>query len=460
MTGLPAGWAWTTLEDVLAVEKRPITDGPFGSKLATRHYATSGARVIRLQNIGDGIFRNEQAFISEDYFEELRDHEVRAGDLLLASLGEDLPRVCIAPDLGAKAIVKADCIRARIHPHIDIRWVLYALIAPPTRDWATSRIKGVGRPRLGMAGIRNIPLPMPPLAEQHRIVSALEGHLSRLDSSSASIRSALRQANRLRLRLLAHSVMGSSRTRNQYRLGQVIKSLRNGMYISRPGVEPDGVPILRIGSVRPLRLDVTDIRYSGRSADEINRDGYLLEPGDLLFTRYNGNAEYVGACAIVPDGIGSVTYPDKLIRVRVNRSYALPEYLALVCSAGETRAAIRRSVKTTAGQAGISGRELKSVPVRLPEIEEQKRMVQWFTEHDESVRRLESALVSASQKASVLRMSLLRAAFEGRLVEQDSVDESASLLLGRIRAERVASGAARRSWRGSDEMAVQKEVLF
>jgi type I restriction enzyme S subunit len=460
MTELPPGWAWTTLEDVLAAEKRPITDGPFGSKLATRHYTTSGARVIRLQNIGDGIFRNEQAFISEDYFEELRDHEVRAGDLLLASLGEELPRVCIAPDLGAKAIVKADCIRARIHHQIDIRWVLYALMAPPTREWATSRIKGVGRPRLGMAGIRQIPLPIPPLAEQRRIVAVLEDQLSRIGSCSASIYAALQRSSRLRLRFLADSVASSDKTGSQYLFGQVIKSLRNGMYISRPGAEPDGVPILRIGSVRPLQLDVTDIRYSGRSADEINRDGYLLQSGDLLFTRYNGNAEYVGSCAIVPDGIGSITYPDKLIRVRVNRSYALPEYLALICAAGETRAAIRRSVKTTAGQAGISGRELKNVPVRLPKIEDQKRAVQWFTGQDESMRRLESALASVSRKASVLHMSLLREAFAGRLVEQDSVDEPASVLLERIRAERAVQGPAPRSRRGLGELAPQEEALF
>ena len=232
------------------------------------------------------------------------------------------------------------------------------------------------------------------------------------------------------------------------------------MYVSRPGVEPDGVPILRIGSVRALQLHVADIRYSGKSFDEVNRDGYLLQPGDLLFTRYNGNPEYVGACAVVPDGIRSLTYPDKLIRVRVNRSYVLPEYLALTCSAGESRAAIRRSVKTTAGQAGISGRELKSVPVRLPKLDQQRRRVQAFVEHDESVQRLESALISASRKGSLLRRSLLREALMGKLVEQDSADEPALVLLERIRAERAARGSTRRMQRGKSKNAFQKETLL
>ena len=209
MTDLPPGWAWTTLENILSAEKRPITDGPFGSKLATRHYTTSGARVIRLQNIGDGIFRNEKAFISNEYFEQLRNHEVRSGDLLLASLGEELPRACIAPNLEAPAIVKADCIRARVHSQIDTRWVLYALMAPPTREWAASRIKGVGRPRLGLARIRQIPLPIPPLAEQHRIVSVLEDHLSHLNAADMGVTTAVRRLKSLARRVLVAGSAGA-----------------------------------------------------------------------------------------------------------------------------------------------------------------------------------------------------------------------------------------------------------
>lgn len=156
MSDLPSGWTWATLEELLAVEDRAITDGPFGSKLASRHYTMSGARVIRLQNIGDCIFNDERAYISLDYFEELRAHEACVGDLVIASLGDELPRACIIPELGERAIVKADCVRARIHPAIDTKWVLYALAAPQTRQYAASRIRGVGRPRLGLGEMRRL----------------------------------------------------------------------------------------------------------------------------------------------------------------------------------------------------------------------------------------------------------------------------------------------------------------
>jgi len=115
-------WPTVTLNDLQSEEPRAITDGPFGSNLASRHYTETGPRVVRLQNIGDGRFVDEKAHISEEHFESLRAHEVKAGDLLVASLGEVLPRACLAPVSLGPAIVKADCIRVRLRQGVDPRW--------------------------------------------------------------------------------------------------------------------------------------------------------------------------------------------------------------------------------------------------------------------------------------------------------------------------------------------------
>jgi type I restriction enzyme, S subunit len=457
---LPLGWVDTTLEGVLAVEDRAITDGPFGSKLASRHYTPSGARVIRLQNIGDCIFINEHAYISLDYFEELRAHEVRFGDLVIASLGQDLPKACIIPALGEPAIVKADCIRARIHPGIDTKWVLYALSAPQTRQRAASRIRGVGRPRLGLGEMRKLPIPLPPLSEQLRIIATLEDHLSRLDAAVVSALGAARKAVALRRRTLANLVAAdSSGFWKKYKLEDVTTTVRNGMFVSRPGHEANGVPILRISAVRSLALDLSDLRYTAKSPEEVQREGYLLRGGDLLFTRYNGNPEYVGACAVVPENLEPLTYPDKLIRVSPDRSLVDPIYLAMTCSAGESRHAIRSAVKTTAGQAGISGGEIKRIPLRLPDLDEQRRRAAEFQEHDEAVRHIEENVRSVAKRGDYLRRSLLSEAFSGRLVPQDPAEEPASVLLERIRAERAAQLRARRRPKAAMR-APQKETLL
>ena len=57
-------WPVVTLDELKAAEPRAITDGPFGSNLARRHYTRFGAPVVRLQNIGDGHFIDQKPHIS------------------------------------------------------------------------------------------------------------------------------------------------------------------------------------------------------------------------------------------------------------------------------------------------------------------------------------------------------------------------------------------------------------
>jgi hypothetical protein len=206
MSDLPAGWEWATLGELAAPEARAITDGPFGSNLKSAHYTSSGARVFRLQNIGDGAFRDERAYISLDHFDRLRAHEAREGDLLVASLGDDPPRACLVPIIDERAIVKADCIRIRLASQVDNRWVLYTLMSPATKQSAAATIKGVGRPRLGLAQIRNIQVPVPPLPEQKRIVAALEDHLARLEAGERLLVNSERQRNVLARRVVVEAV--------------------------------------------------------------------------------------------------------------------------------------------------------------------------------------------------------------------------------------------------------------
>jgi len=148
--------------------------------------------------------------------------------------------------------------------------------------------------------------------EQQRIVDILEDHLSRLDAAEGELNNALRRASTLRNAVVRAELArfeGPLRT-----IHQLSDSVRNGIFVSRAKAEPNGVPILRIGAVRPLSLDLGDLRYSERDELDLQREDSLLAPGDLLFTRYNGNPRFVGACAVVPENAGPLTYPDKLAR--------------------------------------------------------------------------------------------------------------------------------------------------
>lgn len=434
----PPGWERSRLGDLVG-KKSDITDGPFGSRLKTEHYTPTGPRVVRLQNIGNGTFINSTAHISEDHFFSLGKHDVLAGDVLIASLGEILPRACVAPASLGPAIVKADCLRMRPAPGVDPHFVAHMLNSPQIRSGVGETIKGVGRPRVNLADMRALVIPVPPVAEQKRIAVELDRRLSHVDQAVAGLRSAgqrLADARRALLEVALRGELEDASCRDEVEmlsLSNLIVSLRNGIFVSRPGTEPRGTPILRISSVRPLHLDLSDIRYF--DADTKDYVAFHIRDDDLLLIRYNGNLELVGACARAR-GIRSVlVYPDKLIRVVADQTKVLPAYLEMALNAGPSRRAIRSAVKTTSGQAGISGSDLKQIPVPIPPLECQARIV---TEMERRLSLLDAASRSIEanlKRAERLRKSLLGAAFSGKLVPQDSADEPAGALLARIRVD-------------------------
>jgi len=200
---VPEGWTWASIDQLAAPGSRSITDGPFGSNLKSAHYVETGPRVIRLQNIKDGEFADAYAHITQEHFESLRKHEIFAGDLVIASLGESPPRACIIPASVGPAIVKADCIRFKPHTALALGYLNAVLNCQPTRARVKDVLHGIGRPRLSLGEIRAIALPIPPAAEQVRIVAEVDRHLSIIREVEAEVDANLQRAQSLRQATLA-----------------------------------------------------------------------------------------------------------------------------------------------------------------------------------------------------------------------------------------------------------------
>ena len=208
LPSLPIGWTWATVGQVAAPEPNSITDGPFGSNLKTEHYKETGPRVIRLQNIGNGVFVNEKAHISEEHFARLQKHRIFADDLVIAALGEDPPRSCLIPKSVGHAIVKADCVRFKPHRGAVGRYLNVVLNSEPTRQRAKNIVHGVGRPRLNLGEIKTIVVPVPPTGEQQAIVAEVERRLSVIEELESTVEANLTRADRLRQSVLGQAFSG------------------------------------------------------------------------------------------------------------------------------------------------------------------------------------------------------------------------------------------------------------
>ncbi len=213
--------------------------------------------------------------------------------------------------------------------------------------------------------------------------------------------------------------------------------IRNG--ISAKPTGDTGDKILRISAVRPMKIDLDDFRYMPGSEDEF--EDYVLEVGDLLFTRYNGSRRFVGVCGHFR-GTERRLFPDKLIQGRLGVEAVLPEFVEAAFNCGVSRKFVESRIRTTAGQAGVSGGDIKAVPVPVCSLSEQKEIVHFLEENLPNIDALEADINQNLQRAEALRQSILKKAFAGELVPQDPTDEPAAVLLARIRAEREAQAAA------------------
>jgi len=163
-------------------------------------------------------------------------------------------------------------------------------------------------------------------------------------------------------------------------LGDVAGLVRNGLFRTRPSDEPVGVAILRISAVRHDGLDLTARKYvSGLSHDETIK--YSVQQDDLLITRYNGSRRLVGLSALVPTHEGPLLHPDKLIRVGLDKTRANPHFVNYQMASPRLRAFLEPRIRTTAGQSGISGADVKSMPLWLPVLAEQRRIVELLDGH-------------------------------------------------------------------------------
>ena len=205
---LPAGWVWASV-DQCSLNESAITDGPFGSNLKSSHYQESGPRVIRLQNIGEGVFYDAKSHILDSHYAELLKHSVQEGDLVIAMLGEILPRACIIPAGVAPAIVKADCARVRVNEFLIKPSILMSqLNSKPVRDAVVRFVKGIGRPRVNLGHLRAIPIALCSIAEQLQMEALLSDAQQSINRQNDALELAFKQATAQRQNILRAAFAG------------------------------------------------------------------------------------------------------------------------------------------------------------------------------------------------------------------------------------------------------------
>jgi type I restriction enzyme S subunit len=196
-----------------------------------------------------------------------------------------------------------------------------------------------------------------------------------------------------------------------------------------------GLPVLRIPNIIGGGVELADLKFAPPGYHEDERE--LVHVGDLLVVRTNGSRTLIGRGAVVRDGPGRpLSFASYLIRLRIAPLPNLLKWLAVLWESPYVRRWVEARAATSAGQFNISLGVLATLPVPLPPDAEQERLADNVEDQLSVIDHLKAELEIKLQAAQGLRQSILRDAFTGQLVPQDSNDEPACELLQRIAAER------------------------
>lgn len=203
---LPGGGWWVYLGNLNA----DVFDGPFGSNLKTSDYVSKGIRVIRLENIGNLEFRDDnKSFITAEKYASIKRHTVTAGDIIFSSFIADGTRVVVLPDCIETAINKADCFCVRIFGEmVENQFLALFLSTQLSYRLLESKVHGATRPRINTTQLKACAVPLCSREEQYQVNQQIESRLSIVDQLERTIDESLQKAEALRQSILKEAFEG------------------------------------------------------------------------------------------------------------------------------------------------------------------------------------------------------------------------------------------------------------
>lgn len=395
-----------------------------------------------------GGFRFENLrYVPVSFFERMTRGRIQEGDILVVKDGATTGKVSLVrSDFPFEtAGVNEHVFICRPSPEVSSKFVFYFLFSQQGQQQILANFRGAAQGGITQDFASKVIVPLAPLAEQQRIVAEIEKHLTRLDAAIGALQRVRANLKRYRASVLKAAVEGRLvPTRPvdpstglpagwlRTTLGKVLLTIQNGLSRRRGDV---GTPtrVLRLSDIENGRIREDSPRLLPLSEKE--RKTYQLEPGDVLSIRVNGSRDLVGR--LIPFGSANRwTFCDHFIRLKPDTTAIEPSFLDMQAETQDARRHIELNMVSSAGQNTVSQVTLASLPIILPSISEQRRIIEEVGHHMSVIDALEVAVENALRRAGRLRQSLLKRAFEGRLVLQDPNDEPASVLLERILAER------------------------
>lgn len=334
-----------------------------------RYYTGGTVPWVKSGELRETIINGTEEHVTDAALAETRLKIVPAGALLLAMYGATVGRMGI---LGVPATTNQAVCHLIPKPGVaDVRYLFHALGNQVLELIA----RGVGgaQPNISQGIVKDIRVPLPPLAEQQRIASILD----RADALRAKRRAALAQFDTLTqsifLEMFGDPVTNSMGWPEGCTLGdaaEIVSGVTKGRNLE--GKKIRSVPYLTVANVQDRSLDLTGVRTIDATDQELER--LRLRRNDLLLTE-GGDPDKLGRGALWNDEVQDCIHQNHVFRVRLTSSDVHPIFLAWLVGSQRGKRYFLKSAKQTTGIASINMSQLRAFPLFVPPIERQREFV-------------------------------------------------------------------------------------
>ncbi|WFN35237.1 restriction endonuclease subunit S [Methanogenium sp. S4BF] len=302
-------------------------------------------------------------------------------------------------------------------------------------------VTGTTRYKLNQGSMKKIPIILPPLAEQHRIVTAIEALFARLDAAEARLERVPGIVHQFRQAIYWGLLTDFENSKKYVIKDVIVGTPQNGLYkpSSKYGA---GTPIIRIDSFYEGKItDQIILKRLDCSESEINK--FQLYDGDILINRVN-SLDFLGKCALIENIEENTVFESNMMRITPNTNIINQKYLNHVLCSPFIKNQILKKAKNAVNQSSINQKDVTSLVIYCRPLPEQHEIARRVDALFSLADQIEANVAAAKDRTAKLCQSILAQAFSGQLVPTEAElarregreYEDANTLLMRIKAEK------------------------
>ena len=346
---------------------------------------------------------------------------------------------CIGATIGKTGLIRNEGIcnqqinAVLPNKHISSEFVYFYAISSKIQNQIKINASATTLPILNKSGFEKLMFLLPPLNEQKRIVEKIEEEFGKIDEGIEKLKLAQEQIKQYR-----QSVLKSAFDGKLYKTTEWEEKIFSQVLEVNPKTDIPDIKDDDLVSFLPMPAVQAEINIYNEELVKYSKvkKGYTkFKNKDVLFAKITPSMENGKSCVVdnLKFGIGFGSTEFHILR---NLGSILPEFVFYFVVQESFRKKAQNVMTGAVGQRRVPADYLKNININLPTLDEQKQIVAEIEKRFEVANKIERVISENLEKAEQLKQSILKKAFEGRLVPQDPNDEPASELLAKIQAER------------------------